>query len=137
MDGQRKTPRRVAAAVLEKDGKILIARRMAGDALAGKWEFPGGKLEPGETPPECLRRELAEEFGIDSEIGEFVCASEFEYRHTHIELLAYRVRHKAGEFSLNDHSEIRWVAPSELLSYDLASADIPVARKLAEPGPIR
>ncbi len=134
MDGRRKIPRQVAAAVLEKDGKILLARRREGDALAGKWEFPGGKLEPGETPRECLRRELAEEFGIDSSIGEFVCASEFEYGHTHIELLAYRASHVGGEFVLNDHSEIKWVTPAELLAYDLASADIPVARRLAEPG---
>lgn len=118
--------KQVTAAVIEKDGKILIAQRKAGDALAGKWEFPGGKLEPGETPEACLRRELAEEFGVDTEIGAFVCASRFEYKHTHIELLVYRARHVAGEFKLNDHAAIAWVAPGELKGYDLSSADIPV-----------
>jgi 8-oxo-dGTP diphosphatase len=122
--------KQVAAAVIEKDGKVLIAQRKAGDALAGKWEFPGGKLEPGETPEQCLRRELMEEFGVDTEIGAFVCSSRFEYNHFHIELLAYRVRHIAGEFRLNDHAAILWVNPGELLNYDLASADIPVVNIL-------
>ena len=122
--------KRVTAAVLEKDGRVLLARRRAGDALAGKWEFPGGKLEEGETPEACLARELAEEFGIAAEIGAFVCSIEFEYRHFHVELLAYRARHVSGEFVLNDHSEIAWVKPEDVLSYDLASADVPVAKEL-------
>ncbi|MCM2266471.1 MAG: (deoxy)nucleoside triphosphate pyrophosphohydrolase [Elusimicrobiales bacterium] len=118
--------RQVTAAVIEKDGKILIAQRKAGDALAGKWEFPGGKMEPGETPQACLWRELLEEFGVDTEIGEFICASRFEYKHLPIELLVYRVRHLSGEFKLNDHARIEWVAPADLKNFDLSSADIPV-----------
>ena len=78
--------RQVSGACLEKDGKILIARRKTGDNLAGKWEFPGGKLEPGETPEACLKRELKEEFGVETRIGEFICASKFEYKHLPIEL---------------------------------------------------
>lgn len=124
--------KRVTAAVLEKDGKILLAQRKRGDALAGKWEFPGGKLEPGETPEACLRRELREEFGVETEIGAFVCSSEFEYKHARIELLVYRARHVAGEFRLNDHDAIAWVKPGELSGYDLASADIPVVKVLLE-----
>lgn len=122
--------KRVTAAVLEKDGKILLAQRKRGDALAGKWEFPGGKLEPGETPEACLRRELREEFGVETEIGAFVCSSEFEYKHAKIELLVYRARHLSGEFRLNDHDAIAWVRPEELAGYDLASADIPVVEIL-------
>jgi len=118
--------RQVTAAVIEKEGKILLAQRKEGSALAGKWEFPGGKLEPGETPQACLRRELMEEFGVDTEIGEFVCASRFEYKHLPIELLVYRARHLAGEFKLNDHARIEWVAPADLKNFDLSSADIPV-----------
>lgn len=68
--------KQVTAAVIEKDGRVLIAQRKTGDALAGKWEFPGGKLEPGETPEACLRRELREEFGVETEIGDFICSSE-------------------------------------------------------------
>lgn len=118
--------RQVTAAVIEKDGKILLAQRKEGSALAGKWEFPGGKLEPGETPQACLRRELMEEFGVETEIGEFVCSSCFEYKHLPIELLVYRARHLAGEFKLNDHARIEWVAPADLKNFDLSSADIPV-----------
>ncbi len=124
--------KQVTAAVLEKGGKVLIAQRRAGDALAGKWEFPGGKLEPGETPEACLRRELMEEFGVDTEIGAFICASRFEYKHFHIELLAYRAKHLSGEFQLNDHEAIAWVAPADLPKYDFASADLPVVDLLAK-----
>ena len=118
--------RQVTAAVIEKDGKILLAQRKAGDALGGKWEFPGGKMEPGETPEMCLRRELMEEFGVDTKIGEFICSSKFEYKHLPIELLVYRAEHLSGEFKLNEHDRIEWVAPAELLKYDLSSADLPV-----------
>ncbi len=123
--------KQVTAAVIEKDGKILLARRKQGDVLAGKWEFPGGKLEPGETPEQCLRRELMEELGVDTKIGAFICASKFEYKHLPIELLAYRVEHLSGEFKLSDHDRLAWVAPADLTGYDLSSADIPVAELLA------
>jgi 8-oxo-dGTP diphosphatase len=63
--------KKVAAALLVNDNKILIAQRKSTDKLAGKWEFPGGKLEPGETLEECLKREMHEEFGIEVEVGEF------------------------------------------------------------------
>jgi len=118
--------KQVTAAVIEREGRILLAQRKAGDTLGGKWEFPGGKLEPGETPQVCLKRELMEEFGVETEIGEFVCSSKFEYKHLPVELLVYRARHLAGEFKLNDHDRIEWVKPEDLLNYDLSSADIPV-----------
>lgn len=111
---------------MEKDGKILLAQRRQGDALGGKWEFPGGKIEPGETPEQCLRRELKEEFGVETRIGDFVCSSKFEYKHLPVELLVYRAVHLFGEFRLNEHDRIEWVAPGDLAKYDLSSADIPV-----------
>ena len=122
--------KQVTAAVIEKEGRILLAQRRKGDALAGKWEFPGGKIEPGETPEACLRRELMEEFGIDARIGSFVCSSRFEYKHAEIELLVYRAEHVAGEFKPVDHDRIEWVLPADLANYDLSSADIPVAQVL-------
>ncbi len=122
--------RQVTAAVIEKDGKILLAQRKRGDVLAGKWEFPGGKMEPGETPEQCLRRELLEEFGVDTKIGAFVCSSRFEYKHLPIELLVYRAAHLSGEFKLNEHERIAWVVPGDLAKYDLSSADIPVVNVL-------
>lgn len=126
--------KQVTAAVIEKNGKILLAQRRQGDALGGKWEFPGGKLEPGETPEQCLRRELREEFGVDTRIGAFVCSSKFEYKHFPVELLVYRAEHLFGEFKLNEHDRIEWVAPADLSKYDLSSADIPVAAVLCPGG---
>ncbi len=122
--------KQVTAAVIEKNGKILLAQRKQGDTLAGKWEFPGGKIEPGETPEVCLRRELREEFGVDTKIGAFICSSKFEYKHLPVELLVYRAEHLSGEFKLHEHDRIEWVAPGELANYDLSSADIPVVGEL-------
>jgi 8-oxo-dGTP diphosphatase len=116
----------VTAAVLEKDGRVLIARRKRGDRLADKWEFPGGKLEEGETPELCLRRELQEELGIDVVVGGFVGRSCHRYPHGEIELLAYR------DFQLHDHEEIRWVSPADLASHDFSAADIPIVKLLTE-----
>jgi len=121
----------VIAAVMEKDGKILIARRRRGDALENKWELPGGKMEAGESPAECLRRELREEFDIETEIGEFVGSSEYDYRHLSIRLMAYRTRHISGEFTMLDHEEIQWVLPSDLNNYEFSEADKPIVRMLA------
>jgi 8-oxo-dGTP diphosphatase len=122
----------VAAAVLEKNGRILIARRKHGDRLADKWEFPGGKLEEGETPEACLRRELQEELGIDVVVGGFVGRSCHRYPHGEIELLAYRVIHLSGDFQLHDHEEIRWVPTADLPAHDFSAADIPIVKLLLE-----
>lgn len=121
----------VTAAILQKDGKVLIARRRRGDRLEGKWEFPGGKLEPGESPESCLARELREEFGIEAAVADFFAASVYEYAHGTIDLRAYRVRHLSGSLQVHSHEEIAWVEPAKLLSYDLSPADIPIAKKLA------
>ncbi|MEW5803641.1 MAG: 8-oxo-dGTP diphosphatase MutT [bacterium] len=122
----------VTAAVIEKEGKILVAKRRRGDHLENKWEFPGGKLEQGETPEQCLRRELLEEFGIETRIGEFICSSQCVYSHISIELLAYRAEHLSGAITLYEHEEIRWVWPEELEAYDFANADIPIVKKLMQ-----
>ncbi|SVD35025.1 uncharacterized protein METZ01_LOCUS387879, partial [marine metagenome] len=81
---------RVTAAILEKNRKILIAKRKTGDELfAGLWEFPGGKVEKGETPKECMARELREELDIDVEVGELITSNKHKYPHGIFELLAY------------------------------------------------
>lgn len=122
----------VTAAVMISEGKVFIARRAPGENAAGGWEFPGGKLEAGETPRECLRRELYEEFGIDSEIGEFVAESIYEYPRGCIRLLAYKAEITGGEIRLSVHDAYRWVPINELPEYGLLPADIPIADKLME-----
>jgi 8-oxo-dGTP diphosphatase len=121
---------RVAAAVIEREGRVLIARRAARKAHAGLWEFPGGKIEPGETPRECLARELREEFGVTCAIGAHVATSVHRGAGGAIELLAFRARHLAGEFIPTDHSEIRWVTHAELAAYTFSPADVAIVARL-------
>ena len=120
----------VTAAVIRKNGNILIARRAKGHHLAGLWEFPGGKIENGETPEACLKRELFEEFGIKVRIGRFIAESCFSYSEKNIRLLAYEVEYLGGDFSLNAHSAVSWVAIDQLANYSFAPADIPFLEKL-------
>lgn len=120
----------VTAAMLIHDGKILIAKRKASDKLAGLWEFPGGKLEDGETPEVCLKRELKEEFGIKTAIGHFVAESIYHYDHIAIRLIAYKARLLGGCFNPTDHDDYRWLAISELDRYDFAPADVPFVEML-------
>ena len=120
----------VTAAVIEKEGRILIAKRKQGWRFAGKWEFPGGKIESEETPEECLKRELREELGIETEIGKFICSSTYAYPHATIRLLVYQAFHVSGEYTLHDHEEIRWVLTQELLQFHCPEADKPVIEKL-------
>lgn len=123
---------RVTAAIIERDGRILIARRKAGDRFGGLWEFPGGKIESGESPEQCLRRELREELGVETEVRESLGTSRYDYGDLEVELLAFRVDLLTQDFCLNDHDEIRWVLPEELNQYAFPEADAPIVRRLAE-----
>ncbi len=116
---------KVTAAILEKDGKIIIAQRKINDHLSGMWEFPGGKIEPGETPEQCLGRELMEEFDIDVNIGEYLGSNIHHYDHISIELMAYRASWVSGIITMNDHNAYRWVTIEQLDTFDFAPADIP------------
>ena len=125
------TTLRVTAAIATRDDKILIARRAPGRGpLSGLWEFPGGKIEKGETPEECLAREFHEEFGVRARIGAFVCLSRHAYPHAEIELLAYRVEPDSLDLALRDHDQTAWVTIAELGDYELAPADLPIAAAL-------
>ena len=125
----------VAAAVIRREhGRILLARRAPGQAFAGKWEFPGGKLEAGETPEQCLARELREEFAIEVAVGGYVCSSRTEYANVIVEMHAYEVRYAGEEFRLTDHDAVAWVAPHELSSYEMPEADIPIVERLMAKG---
>ena len=121
---------KVTAAILEKDGRIIIAQRKSSDRLSGKWEFPGGKIEPGETPEACLARELKEEFEIDVTIGEHLGSNIHHYDHISIELMAYRASWVGGAITMNDHKAYRWVTVDQLAEFDFAPADVPFVEML-------
>ena len=120
----------VTAAIIEKDGKFLIAKRKKGTHQENKWEFPGGKVESNETLENCLKRELKEEFGIETEIGEFIGDNTFDYGEKTIRLLAFNARYISGEFQLNAHDEIKWITLEEFNQFDFAPADIPIINKI-------
>ena len=124
----------VTAALIEKEGLILLARRKQGKHMGAKWEFPGGKVDPGETPEQCLRRELLEEFSIQTRVGEFLGSEDYHEGDLHLDIRLYRAEHLAGEFALHDHEEIRWVRPERLLEFDLVESDRRLARRLLQPG---
>lgn len=120
----------VTAAIIEKDGLIFAARRKAGNHLEGHWEFPGGKLEEGETPEECLKRELFEEFSIVCTIGDYFGESTYEYQEKAVRLLCYFVSHQSGKFRCSDHDLTTWLPPAELPALHWAPADIPLMENL-------
>lgn len=116
---------RVTAAIITDSGKVFIAKRKPPGRMPGMWEFPGGKIEEGESPEQCLKRELHEEFGIDATIGRHVGTSVYRYDFYTVELMAYRTKIIAGKIRLNDHADMAWVEPDELDGYEFAPADIP------------
>ena len=121
---------KVVAGIVIRNNKVLIARRASHKAMAGKWEFPGGKIEVDESPEAALEREILEEFGVVIRSGSFVASNTHDYGDFKIELLAYRADFVRGEFELTDHDRIAWVRKEELRNYDLAEADIPLIDNL-------
>ena len=124
----------VTAAIIRNDQGILLTRRAPGERHAGFWEFPGGKVEVGESFADCLKRELLEELGVRSEVGGILCSSEFNYDYGSIKLIALEARLAPGDFRLTSHDRIEWVEPSRLLQYQLLPADIPIAEFIMSRG---
>lgn len=116
----------VVAAILEKNGKILLAQRPAHADQAGMWEFAGGKVEAGETQPEALIRELREELGIEAQPKQYVASHQREVSGRLIHLHAWHVPTFSGELTAHYHSNLVWCTPQEAFAYDLAPADIPL-----------
>jgi 8-oxo-dGTP diphosphatase len=123
---------RVTAAIIVKDGAVLITQRGLQDRMAGLWEFPGGKLEAGETPEQCLKRELLEELAMDATIGSFLGASIYHYNHISIELMAYRAYWNGVPFKLLTHNAWQWVPPSRLNHFCFTPADLPFVMRLVD-----
>lgn len=124
--------KKVVAGIIKKNDTILIAQRAKKDSLYGKWEFPGGKMEQGETEQECLKRELYEEFGIDAKIGEYFYTVPFEHKNQSMEMLVFFVHFFSGEIILHEHNQIKWVKKEDLLLYDFPEPDKPVIQKLLD-----
>ncbi|HVJ49847.1 (deoxy)nucleoside triphosphate pyrophosphohydrolase [Desulfitobacterium sp.] len=120
----------VTAAIILKDNRVLIVQRTPGDKLAGKWEFPGDKIEPGETPQECLKREIREELDVEVEVLDLFGESIFAYSNGTIRLMAFWCKWVSGDLALKVHSKMAWVDHHELDFYDFAPADIPLAEKV-------
>jgi 8-oxo-dGTP diphosphatase len=123
----------VAGVLSDSQGRILLTQRIAGKHLAGTWEFPGGKCEPGEAPQDALRRELREELGIEAVSFERLITVPWRYREKSIFLDVYRVLDYAGTAHGRETQALRWVMMDELAQVDMPAADRPVVAALRLP----
>jgi 8-oxo-dGTP diphosphatase len=117
-----------AVALIDPDGRVLIAQRPEGKAMAGLWEFPGGKVEPGETPEAALIRELAEELGIDTWTSCLapLAFSSHAYPDFHLLMPLYACRKWQGTPQPREHAALKWVRPRELSRWPMPPADLPL-----------
>ena len=118
----------VACAVIERGGLLLSVQRSVTMSLPLKWEFPGGKIEPGEDAAACLRREVREELGVEVHIGAPLPAAAHDYPEFSVVLYPFRCRIASGALTLHEHAAARWLSPADLFSVDWAAADLPVLK---------
>ncbi len=120
----------VTAAIIRSPRGVLLTRRPGGSRHEGMWEFPGGKLDPGESPPECLRRELLEELDLPVEVGAIFEVVYHRYDWGPVLILAYECQPLSDRIRNLEVAEHRWVPPEELSSYEILAADGPIVDKL-------
>lgn len=120
----------VVGAVIVKEGKVLCTQRSATMRLPHKWEFPGGKVEAGETLKEALAREIKEELDCVIQVNEKITRTEFDYTKSKIALNTFYCSLKGDDIELLEHEAMKWVAPKELLKLTWAPADIPTVRMI-------
>ena len=124
--------KRVVAALIMQDGKLLVCQRTRHQTMPLKWEFPGGKIEEGEQPRDALRRELDEELGIVATIGDELARIQHEYPNGGmVELRFYVVREFKGEIENRIFRDIQWAAPRDLPKFDFLEADLTLVKDLA------
>ena len=124
--------KRVVAALIMQDGKLLVCQRTRHQTMPLKWEFPGGKIEEGEQPRDALRRELDEELGIQATVGDELARIQHEYPNGGmVELRFYLVREFKGELENRIFKDIQWVKPGDLPRFDFLEADLTLVRDLA------
>ncbi|MDR1256403.1 MAG: (deoxy)nucleoside triphosphate pyrophosphohydrolase [Spirochaetaceae bacterium] len=112
------------AGIASQDGKLFIARRIEGGAMGGKWEFPGGKVEDGETCEQALRREFLEEFGVEAAVGARLAEAEFEHKGKRRSLRAFAIEFLSRDFKLCEHTEWHWADYGEIEAADFAPSDL-------------
>ena len=120
---------RVAAAVIIHDGRIFATQRGYG-AYKGGWEFPGGKIEAGETPQEALAREIMEELNVEIEVGKLLDTIEYDYPEFHLSMDCFLCTVKSGEMILKEHEAARWLTRENLRSVDWLPADLSLIEKI-------
>ena len=119
----------VVAAIIYKDGAYFTTQRGYGE-FEGMWEFPGGKIEPGESSEDALKREIQEELGVDIVIEDLICTTEYDYPSFHLTMHSYLCRVEAGEIVLREHKSARWLTPAEMGSVEWLPADKDVISRL-------
>ena len=125
--------KRVVAALIFKDEKVLVCQRTRHHTMPLKREFPGGKIESGEQPRDALRRELEEELGIDATIGDEASRIRHNYKNgSAVELRFYTVREYKGEIENKIFKDMRWAKPSDLASFDFLEADLELVKNLVD-----
>lgn len=124
--------RDVTAAVFIKDGRFMICRRPPNKGNALKWEFPGGKTEPGETLEECLKRECMEELGIEISVGREICATEYEYPDIKVMVHFMLSDITGGTLQLKEHVDLKWITGDEIPDFEFCPADKDIIKILAE-----
>lgn len=122
----------VTCAIIFFEGKVLVTQRSEKMDLPGKWEFPGGKIEPNESPEECLKREIKEELSLEIGISERLTPVLHHYSDKSIQLFPFVACWKAGEIHLAEHAQFGWIEEKDLFSLDWAPADIPIVHELQE-----
>lgn len=119
----------VVAGVIEEGGKIFATQRGYGD-FKGGWEFPGGKMEAGETPEQALARELKEELTVDVLVGDFICTVDYDYPKFHLTMHCFYCTVVGGELKLLEHEAARWLSRENIRSVDWLPADIEVVHAI-------
>jgi len=120
----------VVCGIIYNSGKVFIARKIPSKSFGGKWEFPGGKVKEGEDQKEALSRELYEELGMRVMIGDFITSNQFSSKEKSINLIAYKCEFLSATYNMIDHDRYEWIQPEDLPNWDLAPADIPIAKTL-------